>query len=770
MSPATTLHELATAPDKRAYLQALLKQIVGSKQRKEATLKAGGVEHLLSLLTPHDDPKEYEDLSTAAAACLAALSLPTIESVQSLSEPTLDAYEAIAQAVVRVHANHMAASTPTMAYQKQLDAHLRALKTLFVDLLAASRSNGTLRNGTQGNREARRGGKGKGKEQAGDVEMRERDRPIVDVSRHLAVLYSLAPAPATPSPFLGPSSFAPPAAVQNSRLSPTLDALLDLLDDASRSDHAGSRLSGTAQRIRVADHICTLLARSIRGFAEQQAIAAGGKGREALSALRRLVESGSEKVQEAALNALTSIVRDSHVALLSLLEQGGTGTTADRLQPFVSLAQSATPSVRLAAISFCTAVSRLQPSSSTVALDPAILLALIDKEPSLRGPAAHAFAYLVSKDEVAQKRAALANCFDIFRRVLESIPSLADAHRTGMASGDDVKTREGILASLESLTADSETNRRLLLDAKLLPHILESLAFPVVAVRGAACQVVRALSRSVNVLRTDLVEAHAEDSLIQLLRADEDVEVQTTATAVFANLLLEFSPMRKVLVDAGCIPRLCRLAIEGESLRLKQNALWAIKNAVYQSPKAFKQSLLRDLGWSDLASLTDSAQSPLVIEQALGIIRNITCVSHNEVVDALEEFGENELLDLLERQFVGANVSSEAVVQSLYCLNNIATAGEPSQLAIASRTPILRYLLFYLDHPTGRVRTAALWTIHNLVYRRGTPALSTSPRQRRSHEVVEKFRVLGLEGKLRALERDPELDVRERVRDIKEAM
>lgn len=44
MSPATTLHELATAPDKRAYLQALLKQIVGSKQRKEATLKAGGVE------------------------------------------------------------------------------------------------------------------------------------------------------------------------------------------------------------------------------------------------------------------------------------------------------------------------------------------------------------------------------------------------------------------------------------------------------------------------------------------------------------------------------------------------------------------------------------------------------------------------------------------------------------------------------------------------------------------------------------------------------
>lgn len=50
------------------------------------------------------------------------------------------------------------------------------------------------------------------------------------------------------------------------------------------------------------------------------------------------------------------------------------------------------------------------------------------------------------------------------------------------------------------------------------------------------------------------------------------------ATAVFANLLLEFSPMRKGLIEAGCIPRLCRLALDGDNEGLKQNALWAIKN------------------------------------------------------------------------------------------------------------------------------------------------------------------------------------------------
>ncbi|GAA5989274.1 hypothetical protein JCM5350_005056 [Sporobolomyces pararoseus] len=779
MIHTTTLHDLATATDKRAYLQTLLKQVAGSKQRKEALLKAGGVENLLSLLTPRRDPRtereENEDHSTEAAAVLAAISLressSTLESVKCLSSPSFSAHAAIAEAFVDTYTNFPPTNLSVATYQKQLDVHLRALKTLFVDLVSALRpTSGILQVLPESIHQVCTGGKGKGK--AGDVEMSEKPESSGTVEdgaqRLLGIIYDLSPATPSSIGFPGPSSFAPTSSVK--RLSPTLDALLDLLVDSSQPDHSGSRLSGTSQRMRIADHICTLLSRTVRGFDEQQAIAIGGKGKETLAALRRLVEFGSEKVQEGALNALTSIIRDSHVALLSLLELGGTGTTAERLQPFVSLAQSTTPSVRLAAITFCAAASKLQPSSSTVALDPAILLNLIEKEPSLRGAAAHAFAYLVSKDSESQKRAALASCFDIFRRVLDSIPSLADTHRTGLPLEDDINTREGLLVSLGSLTADSETNRRLLLDAKLLPHVLESLFYPVIAIRAAACQVIRALSRSVNILRTDLVEAHAEGSLIQLLRSDEDEEVQTTATAVFSNLLLEFSPMRKVLIDAGCIPRLCRLALEGDNLTLKQNALWAIKNATYQSPKAFKQSLLQNLTWSDLAALSDPNQNPLLIEQALGIIRNITCVTHNEIINALDDFGEEEVLDLLQKQFVGGNASIEAVIQSLYCLNNIATAGEASQLAIASRTPILRYLLFYLDHPSGRIRTASLWVIHNLVYRRGSLSNSTSPRQRRPHEIVEKLRVLGIDGKLRALERDPELDVRERVRDIKESL
>lgn len=147
-------------------------------------------------------------------------------------------------------------------------------------------------------------------------------------------------------------------------------------------------------------------------------------------------------------------------------ELGGSGSTAERLQPFFSHAQSQTPSIRLAAITFCATASKLQPSSSPIAIDPAILLALIEKEPTLRGPAAQTFgqsrhssecmakslhaerisgtstAYLVSKDPDAQRRAVSANCFATFRKVMEGLPSLVATVQAGVTLEDDVRTRK----------------------------------------------------------------------------------------------------------------------------------------------------------------------------------------------------------------------------------------------------------------------------------------------------------------------------------------
>ncbi|GAA5824393.1 hypothetical protein JCM5353_005021 [Sporobolomyces roseus] len=782
MVSPTTLHDLSTASDKRTYLQSILRQIVGSTQRKTALLKAGGVESLLALLcTPLSTSIGEESLaiSTEAAAVLAALSLPTLETVSTFA--SANAYQAIAFAFTRVYETAPSPDVTETAHHKHLDVHLRALKTLFIDLVKLRDAQTFQLHKAippQTAMDFANSQKGKEKEKEGDVEMVEVESIVersvvsgVDYEGALATIYSHTTSSFSSS---GPSGSSPTSlSLSTTRQSPTLDALLSLLSEASQSESPGNRLTSFSQRMQIADSICTFLAGTVTKVAERKVIVNGARGKEACVALTRLAETGSDKVREGALKASTAIVRDSFDVLRIFI---GEGPLNESIAPFHRLVQSTNPSIRLAAISFCTTAKRVIPFLPTPgASEPSVLLSLIEKEPTLRGQAALTLAHMLLDKEDMQQRAVSANCFDVLKRTLDQLPTLAQlANHTHVANDQDVELRTGVLCTLAALTGESETNRRLLLDSKLLPHLLDSLVHPVAGVRLAACHVLRALSRSVNVLRTDLVEIRAEGPLIQLLREDESVQVQTIAAGIFANLLLDFSPMRKVLIEAGCIPRMCRLALHGSDEGLRRSALSAIKNATYQSSKAFKQSLLCDLTWRDLEAFCDTSTAALLVGEALAIIRNITCVTQNEVLHALDDCGEARLLGILLTHLTRASTHEINAAQALYCLNNIATAGESSQLAIASHTEILRYLIHLLDHPSPQIRTASLWTINNLVYRRipysASPAMSTSPRQRRPQEIVEKLRALGLEARLKSLERDPELCVRERVRDIREAI
>lgn len=168
-------------------------------------------------------------------------------------------------------------------------------------------------------------------------------------------------------------------------------------------------------------------------------------------------------------------------------------------------------------------------------------------------------------------------------------------------------------------------------------------------VRAAACHCLRALSRSVNVLRTDLVEQQAEEKLVWLLREEENETVKVTASAAVANLLLEFSPMRNVRLflpfslsslraneelietfDGGAGPR--RSWVHSEDVlvggQVDQsdattecdvgNQEWFVclpflsspfrtnfsppSIATYQSSAAFKRTVLLSLTWDSLAT------------------------------------------------------------------------------------------------------------------------------------------------------------------------
>lgn len=128
-----------------------------------------------------------------------------------------------------------------------------------------------------------------------------------------------------------------------------------------------------------------------------------------------------------------------------------------------------------------------------------------------------------------------------------------------------MRFRENLLKALASLVPFKDEYRKLVCDNGVVSYIIDSLkprpsdapadamSMPRnTAADGnptptilAACGAARMLTRSVSVLRTSLIDAGVAQPLFTLVQ-HPDLEVQIAATAVCANLALDFSPMKEV--------------------------------------------------------------------------------------------------------------------------------------------------------------------------------------------------------------------------------
>ncbi|KAI1428505.1 armadillo repeat protein [Xylaria sp. FL1777] len=190
------------------------------------------------------------------------------------------------------------------------------------------------------------------------------------------------------------------------------------------------------------------------------------------------------------------------------------------------------------------------------------------------------------------------------------------------------RVRETTLRALGALATFKEDYRKAIVDQEVVTYIIDSLnQFPgnskrkdqdvlyrgssrskpllpdqnPVSVIVAACYAIRMLSRSVNTLRTALVDHSASEPLFRLLR-HPDVEVQNAATACICNLVTEFSPMRDPLVDAGVLKVLCEHA-HSQNSALRLNALWALKHLVDSASIEHKKQCVEELGSGWLVKL-----------------------------------------------------------------------------------------------------------------------------------------------------------------------
>ncbi|KAG6815975.1 hypothetical protein H0H87_009702 [Tephrocybe sp. NHM501043] len=255
----------------------------------------------------------------------------------------------------------------------------------------------------------------------------------------------------------------------------------------------------------------------------------------------------------------------------------------------------------------------------------------------------------------------------------------------------------------------------------LLPVLLLGLAHPAPGVRYAACQCIRAMSRAVAVLRTNIVdsglgvgvwrrcvkgkgkspkgegatptqEARGSGTPGGLGSAkneegegEKDKRVLGAGLAVICNLVNDFSPLRPALLEDGLVERLVEI-LEFPESSLRVSALWAIKNLLYRSSTEMKIRVMKEVGWTRLLALLNDPEVGMR-EQALNVLRNIT---ENEAGVELvhKEVGEDVLLEHVAAAL--KSVNDDVVLQAAYLLANLANDPEaPHQARILAHPKVL---------------------------------------------------------------------------------
>lgn len=123
-----------------------------------------------------------------------------------------------------------------------------------------------------------------------------------------------------------------------------------------------------------------------------------------------------------------------------------------------------------------------------------------------------------------------------------------------------------MLIALASLAFQHEPTRSFIAETTppFLPHLHRALSHPSYGVRAAACQLTRALSRTVAILRTSLVDSGVGEQVVEVLKREVEAHrseggevdekelgerawtVEVAATATICNLIADFSPLKAV--------------------------------------------------------------------------------------------------------------------------------------------------------------------------------------------------------------------------------
>lgn len=522
---------------------------------------------------------------------------------------------------------------------------------------------------------------------------------------------------------------------------------------------------------------------------------------------------------ESAIAALANILTAAQArTLLTSVDSGegpSSGVTGPRssdkfIQGLVGLTRDDNVQLRLSAVELLTklqehAISESQRESMIQPLLPT-LVPILDERLAEDPRVSLALARICRDDEDSASMAVEVGVVKKICSVLKSSSDLADPSRAEVMA-NNLLALAGIGAHKDKFRSEITDNGGLgvISRAFSLNSVVqdENSAYAVRTVKTASCYLLRSLSRSVSQLRTSLSSTEIVDGIMEMLqhptgdsnssddnnntnnsdeqdnKMDEDInidimasslpivdnstEVRSAVMAAICNLILEFSPLQKPLIDRGLLNIIVEHA-HSPHAPLRLNSVWALKHATFSASQDIKDTILSQLGSNYLMELCHDPELEIQ-EQAMAFMRNLVC-RNTEAVDRL--FGDlstDTIFAMIEEKLSPPDIQPEILVSTVYTLVHIAAGAEKHRDLISQREGMLKKLLPLLSHQDAELRVAIVWLMINLTwieedYGSSTNSVRSDACKMRAQKIVE----LGFKEALKERSRDPSLDVRERTK------
>ncbi|KAN0043076.1 hypothetical protein ACTA71_010711 [Dictyostelium dimigraforme] len=452
-----------------------------------------------------------------------------------------------------------------------------------------------------------------------------------------------------------------------------------------------------------------------------------------LSAVMSILASPKSKIQEACLYVISWLTRDN-VPLSTFIVNDERRILDIIIYLFK---KNKSPKIKLLATNCLCNFNQSKTLPITCSLKNIlpIIIRLMSEEESVKEEAPMVLARLVSDNEDLQRIASEAEAISRLSIFLKDTNS-------------SERLKENSLSAIAVLCSSREDSRKQVVDAKIIPQIISSLNSSNYAIRAAACNCTKSLSRSIKQLRTSLFDCTIATPLLRLLD-DQSLEVRVSASATLCNLVLDFSPMKQAIMDNGIIVKLVQLTQDSNDFKIRLNCIWALKNLLYMAEPSLKEQVMKELGYQRLIELIKDTD-PSISEQALAVLRNLAFKDNDHLISELHFH--DQLVPTIENR-LASNIP-EIIKQTLFVICNIA--GNEKIRASVMNSSIVNRLIHFMEHKHCEIRIASVWCVCNII---GPDENSTSASR------VLKFKELGYQKKLEMLaDSDSNIEVKDRVK------